>query len=82
MSTIKKINVNNVSYEIGSSSTSNIEVRNDNSMSNLNIGDENGNIIAEFKEGHIKTKNFDSRTGGRGFEVIKSEDDRNILILK
>lgn len=64
MSTIKKINVNNVSYDISGSSlssASNIEVQNDDSMSNLNIGDENGNIICQFKEGHIITKNFDSR---------------------
>lgn len=64
MSVIKKINVNNVSYEIGNSSPttmSNIEVQNDDSVSDLNIGDENGNVIAQFKEGHIVTKNFDSR---------------------
>ena len=27
----------------------------------LSIGDEDGNIIAQFSDGHIKTKNFDSR---------------------
>lgn len=64
MSVINKINVNNVSYEIGNSSLTtmtNIEVQNDDSVSDLNIGDENGNVIAQFKEGHIVTKNFDSR---------------------
>lgn len=58
MSTIKKINVNNVSYEIKSSSD--IEVQYDNSSSELSIGDDNGNVIVQFKNGHIKTKNFNS----------------------
>lgn len=59
MNVIKKINVNNVSYDIETSSD--IEVRNDDSTAELNIGDENGNIIAQFKGGHIRTKKFDSQ---------------------
>ncbi len=34
---------------------------NDDSEADLNIGDESGNVVAEFKGGHVKTKNFDSR---------------------
>ena len=35
-------------------------IRADDSFADLNIGDENGNVIAQFKDGHVKTKNFDS----------------------
>ncbi len=45
-------------YDVGGSGA-----KDDNSQANLNIGDENGNVLAEFKDGHIKTKNFDSRNG-------------------
>ena len=33
---------------------------NENSDSDLDVADENGNVLARFKDGHIKTKNFDS----------------------
>ena len=35
---------------------------NDDSQASLNIGDEQGNVIVEFKDGHLKTKKFNSRT--------------------
>ena len=38
----------------------NIEVEDNNNSSDLEIGDENGNVLARFSGGHIKTKNFDS----------------------
>lgn len=31
------------------------------SQTNLSISDEQGNVLAEFEDGHFKTKNFDSR---------------------
>ena len=43
--------------------------RNDNSEADLNIGDENGNVLAEFKDGHLKTKEFDSREVLRKGEI-------------
>ena len=33
---------------------------NENSDSDLDVADEKGNVLARFKDGHIKTKNFDS----------------------
>lgn len=50
--------VGGTEYDVGNGA------KDDSSQANLNIGDENGNVLAEFKDGHIKTKNFDSRTGG------------------
>lgn len=35
-------------------------VANSSTESDLDISDENGNVLARFSEGHIKTKNFDS----------------------
>ena len=61
---IKKIKVNHsVPGEIIPSA-----VRDD-SDSILNIGDENGNVLVEFKDGHIKTENFDSRTTAHNIRV-------------
>lgn len=37
-----------------------IDVKNNNSDSDLDITDEEGNILASFSNGHIKTKNFNS----------------------
>lgn len=47
----------------------------------LDVSDEQGNVIAEFKGGHFRTKNFDSRKVS-GAEVVKDDRGRNILILR
>lgn len=54
--TLDGIVIGGTEYEVGGGGG----VKDDNSQANLNIGDENGNVLAEFKDGHIKTKNFDS----------------------
>lgn len=59
--TLNSIILRGVEYEIGNGA------KDDNSEADFNISDENGNILAQFKNGHIKTKDFDSRavnTGG------------------
>ena len=38
------------------------EVINARGNDDLNISDEEGNMIVEFKDGHVKTKNFDSKS--------------------
>lgn len=43
----------------------------------LSIGDEDGNIIAQFSDGHIKTKNFDSSQ----IETLKPLKDKTFSIL-
>lgn len=58
MGTIKSINVNGKNYLLSGEEAS--LIINDDSQSNLNIGDANGNVLVQFREGHIKTKNFDS----------------------
>lgn len=51
----------------------------DDSLADLNIGDEEGEVIAQFKDGHIKTKNFDSRETGNVSSVYdNSSADFNI----
>lgn len=42
-------------------SSSNIDVITDNNYSDIIIEDDNGNALVQFAEGHIRTKNFDSR---------------------
>ena len=39
-------------------------VKIDDSNSDLNIGDPDGNVLLQLKNGHIRTKNFDSRNSG------------------
>lgn len=36
----------------------------DNNAADLEFADSNGNVLMQMKDGHIKTKNFDSRTSG------------------
>ena len=45
---------------ISSEFAKNCSIRSDMSSADLSIGDEDGNAIVQFKNGHIKTKNFDS----------------------
>lgn len=52
--------IGGVEYDI----TAGTKVEDYSSEANLSISDEQGNILAEFKDGHIKTKNFDSRDDG------------------
>lgn len=49
-------------------------IRNDTSSADLSLGDEDGNAIVQFKDGHIKTKNFDSS--------VKSYVENKTLYLK
>ncbi len=49
----------------------------DDSEAELNIGDDNGNVVAEFKSGDFRTKNFDSRKSNKTLED-ESEADLNI----
>lgn len=56
--TLDGIVIGGTEYDIGGGGGM---VKDDDSQANLNIGDENGNVIVQFKDGHIKTKNFDSR---------------------
>lgn len=44
----------------------------DSENSDFSISDEEGNVLALFSEGHIKTKNFDSRETGPIYDVIKT----------
>ena len=50
----------------------------------LDISDENGNVIAEFREGHFITKNFDSRKISKIHEsehdLDISDENENILV--
>lgn len=55
--TLDQIVVNGTEYDVGGGGSS---VMDDDSSADLNIGDEAGNVLAQFKDGHIKTKNFDS----------------------
>ena len=41
----------------------------DNEYSDLDICDESGNVLVRFVDGHIKTKNFDSKTGSSNLPV-------------
>ena len=50
----------------------------DDSLANLNIGDPQGNVIAEFKDGHIKTQNFDSRK--KTVEVLSDNSSADLNI--
>ena len=52
----------------------------DDSQANLNIGDQQGNVIAQFKDGHIKTKNFDSsqQNGGNSSIIIAASNTPSI----
>ena len=56
---------------------SNVIVTNDDSDSDLNIGDEEGNVIAQFSEGHFKTKNFNSR---RTCTIFNDDSDSDLNI--
>ena len=53
----------------------------------LDLGDENGNVLARFKDGHIKTKNFDSKDMGLSFNHTSngdfevSDENNNVLLL-
>jgi hypothetical protein len=49
-------------------------IRSDMSSADLSLGDEDGNAIVQFKNGHIKTKNFDSS--------VKSYVENKTLYLK
>ena len=49
-----------MSQKAVSDKLSDLGSKSDNSSADLNIGDPNGNVIAQFKGGHIKTQNFDS----------------------
>ncbi len=52
--------------------------RSDNSSAVLNLSDENGYVIVQFKDGHIKTKNFDSRdSGSSGEEIVEYKPWKN-----
>lgn len=51
-----------------------LSYKTDSSPADLNIGDPNGNVIAQFKDGHIKTKNFDSRNSMTKEEVSQKAD--------
>lgn len=48
--------IDDTEYDIGGGAS----VQFDDSDADLNIGDERGNVIAQFKNGHIKTKKYDS----------------------
>lgn len=57
--------------------------------SDLEIGDENGNILARFSRGHIQTKNFDSADIKSDIEVEDNDysdldisDDKGNIILR
>lgn len=58
--------LDNIINEIYSSTPT---VADSSTESDFGIADEKGNVLAEFKDGHFKTKNFDSRTAGSGAEV-------------
>lgn len=70
---LDSIIIGGTEYDIGGGGA---QVMDDNSSANLNIGDANGNVVAEFKEGHFRTKNFDSRSvintplTGKTFSII------------
>ncbi len=49
-------------------------IRRDTSSADLSVGDEDGNAIVQFENGHIRTKNFDSS--------IKSYVENKTLYLK
>ena len=74
---VKKININQTSptYDIASD----VYVEDSNDKSDLAITDPTGNIILELEGGHIRTKNFDSRTIVA--KVVKAKDGGNILVL-
>lgn len=45
------------------------------SSADLYVCDDDGNVIAEFKNGHIITKNFDSSTGGLIADAVQNTAD-------
>ena len=47
------------------------------SVSDFSISDENGNNVVDFKNGHIKTKNFDSETTIEKLDTIEEGADVN-----
>lgn len=63
--------LDNIIKEIYSSTPT---VANSSTESDLDISDEDGNVLAEFKGGHVRTKNFDSRDLGKQLEIDLSTD--------
>lgn len=61
MDTIKSINVNGKSYKFNNSNITSSDIMDDDSSASFNIGDMSGNVLVEFKDGHIRTKEFDSK---------------------
>lgn len=59
-------------YEVGSGNDDTC-VLPDDSTADLNIGDPNGNVLAQFKNGHIKTKQFDSSNVGTTDNLVLSK---------
>lgn len=57
-------------------------VKGDNSDADLNIGDSSGNVIAQFKNGHVKTKNFDSSNiSGGGSSALDTFSPENTVVI-
>ena len=61
MDTIKSINVNGKNYKFNNSNIKSSDIMDDDSSASFNIGDMSGNVLVEFKDGHIRTKEFDSK---------------------
>lgn len=71
---ISTIVINGVEYDIIPKS---VPVGEDESSASLNIGDGSGYVLVEFKDGHIRTKEFDSR---RQEQVKYRTNDVNLLV--
>ena len=58
----------------------------DGDNSDLDVSDENGNVIARFKDGDIQTKNFNSRMatnqeeGDTEADLCMSDQDGNVIL--
>ena len=52
----------------------------DNSSKDLNIGDEEGNVIVQFNDGHLKTKRFDSEKCSQRIDIEIDNSQANLNI--
>ena len=63
-------------------SESQVEVMDNTNAADLDISDENGNVIMRLKDGHIKTKNFDSSNfNSSNQNNIEQEDIFNPFVI-
>lgn len=56
-----------------------LSVQTEESEESLNFSDENGNVTLNIKNGHLKTKKFDSRTVATNYDILTLEQEMQSL---